>query len=295
MTGSQPVQPADSPAPKASSKAKAKDDADRPMTALEEAIDIGRTVLIAVAITLFVRFFFFQPFNIPSGSMKPTLLIGDFVLVDKVEYGYSRASLIWPMTRMPVHGRVLSDTPNTGEIVVFKNSADKNKDYIKRVIGTPGDTVQVQGGVLYVNGEQVKRELLQQPSHCNLGAGRIVTTMPVYRETLPNGVSYIIQECRGNSSVYDNTEAFVVPAGHYFLMGDNRDNSSDSRSDVVGYKPIPAGWEGEETIFHFVPLDQIVGKATRVAFSVDGDKAQIWEVWKWPFAIRYSRLMGSVE
>ncbi|MEM9234764.1 MAG: signal peptidase I [Pseudomonadota bacterium] len=265
------------------------------MTATEEALDILRTVAIAVAITLFVRFFFFQPFNIPSGSMKPTLLVGDFILVDKVEYGYSRASLIWPMTRAPLHGRLLSDTPQTGEIVVFKNSADRNKDYIKRVIGMPGDKVQLISGVVHLNGERAQRELLPDVTpQCAAKGEPNPINARVYRETLPGGQSYIIQECRGDNFNFDNTEVFTVPEGHYFMMGDNRDNSSDSRSHVVGFKPLD-GFDERAAQPHFVPLDQIVGKATRVAFSVDGEKAKLWELWNWPGAIRYSRLFDGVE
>ncbi|MEM6649957.1 MAG: signal peptidase I, partial [Pseudomonadota bacterium] len=117
-------------------------DASPSMSAMEEAWDIAKTVLIAVSITLFIRFFFFQPFNIPSGSMKPTLLVGDFILVDKMEYGYSKASLIYPLTRMPLEGRLFDGEPQRGEVVVFKNTGDRNRDYIKRVTGVAGDRIQ---------------------------------------------------------------------------------------------------------------------------------------------------------
>ena len=267
------------------------DHEEKAMTPLEEAIDIGRTVLIAVAITLFVRFFFVQPFNIPSGSMKPTLLVGDFILVDKIEYGYSRASLIWPMTRAPMHGRMFEGAPKRGEIVVFKNSADGNKDYIKRVIGMPGDTVETIRGVLYINGQRAQRELVEGPTFCD----RPTPAARLYRETLPEGgPSYIVQECGGDSQPYDNAGPLTVPEGYYFLMGDNRDNSADSRSMTVGYQPLDP-YDHRPAQAHFVPLDQVVGRATRVAFSVDGDRAALWEVWKWPMAIRYSRLLASVE
>lgn len=251
------------------------------MTAAEEAWDIAKTVLIAVSVTLLFRFFFFQPFNIPSGSMKPTLLVGDFILVDKIEYGYSKASLIYPLTRMPVEGRMFGNMPESGEIAVFKNQADRNKDYIKRVIGVAGDTVQMQSGVLYLNGERVERVLLTdvEPQCGSRSSNALTPTARVYRETLPNGSSYVIQECAGNLNGLDNTPVFTVPEGHFFLMGDNRDNSADSRTPTVG----------------FVPADQLVGKATRVAFSVDGERSKIWEVWNWPGSIRYGRLLDKVE
>ena len=245
------------------------------MTAAEEAWDITKTVLIAVAVTLFVRFFFFQPFNIPSGSMKPTLLVGDFILVDKIDYGYSKASLIYPLTRLPGEGRLFADAPERGEIAVFKNQHHGNKDYIKRVIGLPGDRVQVISGTLYINGEKVARERVDVPTSCTGYA----PAARMYRETLPNGVSYLIQECQGDNYLHDNTPVKTVPAGHYFMMGDNRDNSLDSRTPTV----------------QFVPTHQLVGRATRVAFSVDGEQSRIWQVWKWPGAIRYGRIGDSVN
>lgn len=271
------IEPGGTPEAKAAAAANRK--AAPVMTPREELVDIVRTVAIAVGVTLLFRFFFFQPFNIPSGSMKPTLLVGDFILVDKIEYGYSKASLIWPLTRMPLEGRLFGSTPEIGEVVVFKNAADQNKDYIKRVVGMPGDTVQVISGVLHVNGQRVQRELLPDvPPTCGQGSG--YNAARVYRETLPGGgPSYVVQECRGDANILDNTPKLTVPEGHYFMMGDNRDNSADSRTTTVG----------------FVPQDQLVGKATRVAFSVDGDVARFWQVWKWPVAVRYRRLFQSVD
>ena len=263
-------------AAKAGMEGEAITDGPAKMTAGEEAWDVAKTVLIAVAVTLFVRFFFFQPFNIPSGSMKPTLLVGDFILVDKIDYGYSKASLIYPLTRLPGEGRVFSDTPERGAIVVFKNTHHGNKDYIKRVIGLPGDRVQVISGTLYLNGEKVARTRVDVPTSC---AGTYAPAAKMVRETLPNGVSYLVQECLGDSNQYDNTPVATVPEGHYFMMGDNRDNSLDSRTNTV----------------RFVPQHQLVGRATRVAFSVDGEKARIWQVWKWPGAIRYERIGDSVN
>ena len=248
---------------------------DEKMTPAEEAWDIAKTVAIAVGITLFIRFFFVQPFNIPSGSMKPTLLVGDFILVDKIDYGYSRASLIYPLTRAPVPGRLFGDTPERGEVVVFKNRNDENRDYIKRVIGLPGDTVEVVRGTVYVNGEAAAREALAIAPQCS----GLAPQARVYRETLPGGPSYVVQECQGDNATWDTVAARTVPEGHYFMMGDNRDNSLDSRTPKV----------------EFVPDDMIVGRATRVAFSVNGQKSRIWEVWNWPRAIRYGRVGDAVE
>ncbi|MEZ5891731.1 MAG: signal peptidase I [Parvularculaceae bacterium] len=246
------------------------------MTAAEEAWDLAKTIFFAVAIALVLRIVIFQPFNIPSGSMKPNLLVGDFLIVSKPTFGYSRASLVYPFTRMPMHGRILEGSkPQRGDIVVFKNEKDGNKDYIKRVIGLPGDEIQMIGGRLHINGAPVKKEFISnEPGVCD-GYGA-----PTYRETLDNGVSYIVQECDLDNGHLDNTSAYHVPAGRYFMMGDNRDQSQDSRViSQVGY----------------IPEDAIVGRAERLFFSVDGSRTKLWTVWKWPFAIRYGRILDRVE
>lgn len=247
------------------------------MTATEEAWDLAKTVAFAVAIALVLRIIIFQPFNIPSGSMKPNLLVGDFLFVSKPSYGYSRASLVYPLTRLPVEGRLFGGSPERGDVVVFKNKKDGNKDYIKRVIGLPGDTIQMIGGVLHINGEQVQKELVE---NVETTCDRRTATIPAYRETLDNGVSYIVEECYGDTGRLDNVGPYMVPNDHFFMMGDNRDQSQDSR---VGYQ------------VGFIHRDDIVGKAQRLFFSVDGSDAKIWEIWKWPFSIRYSRILDKVE
>ncbi len=248
-----------------------------PMTAAEEAWDLLKTVFFAVLIALVLRIVIFQPFNIPSGSMKPNLLVGDFLVVSKPTFGYSKASLVYPLTRLPMEGRILAfGDPQRGDIVVFKNRKDGNKDYIKRVIGLPGDTVQMLGGHLHINGQPVKKEFIEIASGvCGPGSDA-----PEYRETLDNGVSYIVQECYGDDGPLDTTSEYKVPAGHYFMMGDNRDQSQDSRVIAqVGY----------------IPRDAVVGRAERLFFSVDGEKTSLWTVWNWPFAIRYGRIFAPVE
>lgn len=246
-----------------------------PMTAAEEAWDLAKTVLVAVAIALVLRIVVFQPFNIPSGSMKPNLLVGDFLVVSKPTFGYSKASLVYPLTRMPIDGRIFAGSPERGDIVVFKNKKDGNKDYIKRVIGMPGDQVQMLGGQLHINGSAVQKEFVEVAEDV-CGGG----DAPTYKETLDNGVSYLVQECSGDEGALDTTAVYHVPAGHYFMMGDNRDQSQDSRViSAVGY----------------IPLDAVVGRAERFFFSVDGAKTKFWEVWKWPFAIRYGRILDKVE
>ena len=247
------------------------------MTAQEEAWDLAKTVFFAVLIALFLRIVFFQPFNIPSGSMKPSLQVGDFLFVSKPTYGYSRASLVYPFTRMPMEGRIFGSAPKRGDVVVFKNRKNGNKDYIKRVIGLPGDTVQMVDGRLHINGEPLQKELDHvETMFLN---GRTVN-VPYYRETMDNGVSYIVEEWNGDNGHLDNTGPYHVPAGHFFMMGDNRDQSEDSRvMHAVGY----------------VPLDDIVGRAEMLFFSVDGERARFWEVWRWPFAIRYGRIFDPVR
>jgi len=192
--------------------------------------ETARTIAYAAIVALVVRTFLFEPFNIPSGSMLPTLLVGDYLFVSKYAYGYSKHSV--PFSPNLFSGRVLEQQPERGDVVVFKLPSDNRTDYIKRVIGLPGDRLMVRDGILHING------------------------VPVTRQKI-NG-------------------EYEVPPGHYFVMGDNRDNSQDSR--FIG--PIPA--------------ENLVGRAEILFFSVDGSAA-LWEVWRWPTAIRWSRLFKAVE
>jgi len=238
----------------------------------ESWLEVVKTIVYALLIAGVIRSFLFQPFNIPSGSMEGTLLIGDYLFVSKSTYGFSRYS--FPFGLIPFSGRfaVMSE-PQRGDIVVFKFPPDNSTDYIKRLIGLPGDRIQMKDGVLYINDMAVPKVKVEDYIDTSTGEPRNV---PRYRETLPNGVSYDVldRDAEGN---LDNTQVFVVPEGHYFMMGDNRDNSADSRVDV-GY----------------VPFENFVGKAQIIFFSTDGS-ARIWEVWKWPLAIRYDRLGHFVE
>lgn len=233
-----------------------------------------RTIAYALLIALFIRAFLFQPFFIPSSSMESTLLIGDYLFVAKYSYGYSKHSL--PFSPPLFSGRIVGVQPERGDIAVFKQPTDNRTDFIKRVIGLPGDTVQMRSGVLYLNDKAVPRarvdDFIQRDAAGN------VYRVPQYRETLPNGVSYITLD-RMRDSVWDDTGLYVVPAGHYFMMGDNRDNSSDSRvPDVVGY----------------VPFENLIGKAEITFFSADGSAA-FWQFWKWPSSIRWDRIGKWVE
>lgn len=246
-----------------------------PMSAREEWTEFFRTAVIAVILALVIRTFLFEPFNIPSGSMKPTLEVGDYLFVYKPAYGYSRYS--FPMGLAPIEGRVWTGDrePRRGDVIVFKLPTNPSIDYIKRIVGLPGDTVQVIEGELYINRRKVPREMVGLKQ---IEENGYPVTMTEYIETLPGGVMHRIYE-EADDRQLDNTEEYVVPEGHYFAMGDNRDNSQDSRvTSMVGY----------------IPLENIVGRASFLFFSTNG-YASLAEFWKWPWTIRYSRLFQSIE
>jgi signal peptidase I len=235
----------------------------------------GETVSVivqALLLALVIRTLLFQPFSIPSGSMRPTLLEGDYLFVTKWAYGYSKHSL--PFSPPLFEGRIWGSEPERGDVVVFKFPPDPSLDYIKRVIGMPGDTVQMREGQLFLNGEAVPRELVDELDNPDIT--EMARPVEVWRETLPNGVSYDTLDLSPNS-IGDNTREFQVPEGHYFMMGDNRDNSTDSRFSV-GY----------------VPADHLVGRANIIFFSMSGGASPL-EIWRWPTELRFSRLLNSVE
>jgi signal peptidase I len=228
-----------------------------------------KIVIQALLLALVVRTLLFQPFNIPSGSMKDTLLIGDYLFVSKYAYGYSRFSL--PFSPPIFHGRLFGVQPQRGDIVVFKLPKDNSTDYIKRVVGLPGDRVQMIDGRLNINGKPVEREALPDIVTRNVFGDE--TRVARWKETLPNGVSYETLDLNPNS-FEDNTSVYEVPAGHFFMMGDNRDNSTDSRVlGAVGY----------------VPFENLIGRAEIIFFSVkEGERA--WTVWRWPWSVRFDRI-----
>jgi signal peptidase I len=217
--------------------------------------DTIKVIFQALLIAIVLRALLFQPFFVPSGSLIPTLLIGDRLFVSKFAYGYSKYS--FPFTPFDFKGRVFGSEPKRGDIAVFHNSKDGGKDYIKRVVGLPGDRIQMIKGVLVINGTPVPRErLADEPTETGTNRSVIV---PRYRETLPNGVSYTIIKTDGDNGTLDNTSTYEVPLGHFFMMGDNRDNSSDSRvQSSVGY----------------VPLENFIGKAEFLFFSIDTGEAE---------------------
>ncbi len=236
---------------------------------------LGETVSVvvqAVLLALVIRSVLFQPFSIPSGSMRPTLLEGDYLFVTKWAYGYSRHAL--PFSPNLFSGRIWSGEPERGDVAVFKFPPNPSIDYIKRVIGLPGDRIQVRDGLLRINGAPIRRELIDRIDDEDVTER--VGPVDVYRETLPNGVSYrTLDLSKGTPG--DDTREFIVPEGHYFMMGDNRDNSTDSRFNV-GY----------------VPADHLVGRANIIFFSIAGGASPL-EVWKWPSLARPSRLFNRVN
>lgn len=199
------------------------------------------------------RFVLYQPFNIPSGSMTPALMVGDYVLAAKYPYGYGRYSL--PFASSWISGRILAADPEYGDIVVFRTAKDSAADYVKRVVGLPGDRIQMRQGRLILNDRPVTRVALPEVlagSTCGVDDG---ATVKRWRETLPNGASYVTHDCVENGYL-DDTNVFTVPPGHFFVLGDNRDNSTDSRM---------------ASTFGFVPMDNLVGKVTRIVWSLDED------------------------
>lgn len=226
-----------------------------------------------------VNFFLFQPFKIPSGSMIPTLLVGDFLVVNKFCYGYSNASFRMGSFTFPLptfKERLFSDNlPKRGDVVVFRNEKDRDLNYIKRVIGLPGDTIELKKGIVYINDNPCE---VREDGEYSIMDENEYLTFQKYQEKLPNGVEHVIIKRVGfGDARLDNVGPFVVPEGYYFMMGDNRDMSSDSRvMESVG----------------FIPLKNIMGRAEAIFFS---SSCKIYEFFKWPFSIRFNRMLTPIK
>ena len=240
----------------------------------KKIIDNIKTLFYALLIALFIRSFLFQPFYIPSSSMEPNLLIGDRLFVSKYSYGYSQHS--FPFSPKIFSGRILKNSPNRGDVVVFKTPADNRTDYIKRLIGLPGDKVQIINKDLYLNGIKVEKKQVQ--TSLNISCGGENLEADVYEETLPNGIRYLAIYRKNGSMI--NSDQYIVPDDHYFFLGDNRDCSRDSRFlSSVGY----------------VDFNNLVGKARIIFFSSDKKKGSLLKFWDWNQIIRKDRLFKKIK
>ena len=240
----------------------------------KKIIDNIKTLFYALLIALFIRSFFFQPFYIPSSSMEPNLLIGDRLFVSKYSYGYSQHS--FPFSPKIFTGRILKKIPKRGDVVVFKTPADNRTDYIKRLIGLPGDKVQIINKDLYLNG--IKIEKKQVETSLNINCGGEILKVDVYEETLPNGTKYLAVYRKDGTMI--NSDVFIVPNEHYFFLGDNRDCSKDSRFlSSVGY----------------VNFNNLVGKARIIFFSSNKKKGSFFKFWNWNQIVRKDRLFKKIK
>lgn len=231
-----------------------------------------KSLTIAIVLAMVFRSFFFEPFYIPSGSMKSTLLVGDYVFVSKYSYGYSRYS--FPFGLNIFEGRKFDAKPQRGDVIVFKLPSNPSVNYIKRLVGLPGDTIQVKQSVLYINGQALPRVRIK--NFLDADSRGNTQEIPSYIETMPNGVPYVTLDERIDGPL-DNTDIYTVPLKHYFFMGDNRDNSQDSRVlDAVG----------------FVPEENLLGPARIIFFS---SKAKLVEVWHWISGLRTERFLRHIK
>jgi len=233
-----------------------------------------KTIFYALIIAILIRSLLLQPFYIPSSSMEPSLLVGDRLFVSKLSYGYSKHS--FPFSLGPIKNRILFSEPERGDIVVFKTPADNRTDYIKRLIGLPGDKLQFIGGNLYLNDVEILKSKVLHKSKIYCGKSPVETL--VFKEKLLNGKEYLTSYYKKGS--YQNSDIFYVPRDHYFFLGDNRDCSKDSRFLAsVG----------------FVHKDNLVGKAQFIFFSSDKKKGSFIEFWKWHKSIRFNSTFNKID
>ena len=237
-------------------------------------IDNFKTLFYALIIAIFIRSIFLQPFYIPSSSMEPNLLVGDRLFVTKYSYGYSKHS--FPFSPPLFKGRILYNKPNRGDVVVFKTPADDRTDYIKRLIGLPGDTIQFIDGDIYINSNQILKTITNKNDSLYCGNRKIKVN--TFEEKLPNGKIY--NASYGKEFGFRNSDKYKVPDKHFFLLGDNRDCSKDSRYlSEVG----------------FVHQDNLVGKAQFMFFSSNPKIGSIFKVWNWNQILRFNRFFKKIK
>lgn len=233
-------------------------------------------LVVCIIVPLLLRSVFYAPFNIPSGSMKSTLLVGDYIFVSKFAYGYSSYSFPLGYGLHYFDGRKFWTPPKRGDVIVFRPPATPHIDYIKRLIGLPGDRVRMLKGRLYINGNLVPQRRIEDfVEEVPFGKTMVVKRIRQYIETLPNGVSYTVLDERDDDPL-DTTHEYVIPEGHYFFLGDNRDNSADSRTDKAG----------------IVPEENLIGRAELIFFSVDGP---MWKIWEWFDTLRGDRFLKPIR
>ena len=233
-----------------------------------------RTILYAVVLALIIRTVVYEPFSIPSGSMYPSLYVGDFLFVSKFSYGYSKYTFF---DLIDFEGRVWEDEPQRGDIAVFKLPSDPSIDYIKRIIGLPGDRIQLKEGVLYINNTSIQTERIANAQIPNSYGGS--SEYFQFLESLPNGKTYPIYHEPGyKRTILNNTPPWIVPADHYFMLGDNRDNSRDSRFRDIG----------------FIPVENFVGRAEILFFSVEEGRFDLFDQ-EWYNSIRFDRLWRPIS
>ena len=231
-----------------------------------------KSIAFAVFIALLIRSFIAEPYNIPSGSMKPNLLVGDFIFVSKYSYGFSKHSLPFSIPLIP--GKIFANTPERGDVVVFKTPENNRTDYIKRVIGLPGDKIEIKNGIIFINGSEILRKKLNDFIDTDNKSSNKRVRM--YNEYFFNKEINILDIT--DNGIADNTQLFNVPENHFFVMGDNRDNSQDSRFiSTVG----------------FIPYENLVGKAQFIFFSLEN--ARFLQILKWPNSIRYERIFQKIQ
>jgi signal peptidase I len=233
-----------------------------------------KALAVAFLIFLLVRIFIFQPFTIPSDSEEPTLKIGDYVIVSKSSYGWSRHS--FPLSLAPFSGRILGREPRRGDVIVFKLPRDGRTDYVKRLIGLPGDRIQLIHGVVFLNGAPLRQDVIGPTTDPDVPERAVIAL----KETLPDGRSHVILR-EPTEREGDTTDVYRVPEGQYFFLGDNRDNSLDSR------------WPRSEGV-GFVPAENLEGRAVLIAFSWRGG-ASLWKPWTWVSRFDPGRMFHPVK